>query len=205
MRCCLSVTIALALAAAVPAAAAQDAWYAGVALGNGNTELDEGVVAAAGGGGAIAARDDRDPAYKVLLGYRLNDWLAVEGGYVHLGEFRVTRETAAGAINADVRLKGLAVDAVATWPLRRGFALSATLGTLLSESKVFIASSGTAVPATGTGSRVDDEANLHYGLGLRYALDARKTLRVDWDRYDGIGKAAPADVNLYTVGIEFRF
>ena len=92
-----------------------------------------------------------------------------------------------------------------TWPLRRGFALSATLGTLLSESKTFVASSGTAVPAIGTGSRVDDEANLHYGLGLRYAIDARKTLRADCDRYDGIGKAASADVNLYTLGIEFRF
>lgn len=208
-------TIGMVSAAALLVAAgtvqAEETWYAAFSLGSGNASIDEGVVAVTGATASAVTQDKRDPGFKVLLGRRFGRYFAVEGGYTHLGEFRASRDITApvaGAVNADIRIKGLHVDAVGVLPLGAKFAVSASLGVLLSETKTFRVTSGAATPILGAGSRINDEINPHFSLGLRYELGPKISFRAEWDRYVKVGDAnttGEIDVDLYSVGLQFRF
>jgi len=202
--------LAALLALGSGAARAEAGWYFGVAFGPSNAQFDEGIVAASGGGGDLV-RDERDPGYSVLLGYRFTDYAAAEGGYVGLGEFRVTRNLAApaGATNADVRIKGLLLNAVGRLDVGYGLAVFAKAGVLLSETKTFRATSGGASFASGAaGSAIVDEINPAWGLGVEYRLSAKTALRLEWDRFLRVGEAASTgetDLDLYAIGLSLRF
>jgi hypothetical protein len=193
------------------AAQAQEGWYAGLALGASRARIDEGVVAVAGAAASTVSLDKRDPGFKVLAGYRFGPHFAAEGGYTHLGEFRATRDLAApamGSLNADLRVKGLHADALGLLPLGRGFQGYVKAGMLLSEVKTFRAASGGVTPATGTGSRIADEINPKYGVGLRYDFGRNASVRAEWERYLNVGdpgSTGEIDVDLYSVGLQWRF
>lgn len=191
-------------------ASAQDNWYAAFSLGSSNAEMDGSAVEAAGATASSLNADERDPGYKVLVGYRINPHFAVEGGYAHLGEFRTTRNVTAptvGAINADIRIKGLIADLVGTYPVSSGVSVYGKLGALLSETKVFRATSGTVTPVRDVGQSTD-QINAKIGLGLQYELDRRSALRVEWEHFRNVGKretTGQTDIDLYSVGFAFRF
>ncbi|MFZ5465215.1 MAG: outer membrane beta-barrel protein [Pseudomonadota bacterium] len=209
-RLVAAVVLTVALGA-VGTAQAQEGWYGGISFGSSNAELKEGLAPAAGATGFTIGRDERDPGYKVLLGYRLGRYFAVEGGYAHLGEFRLTRDVTAptvGSVNADVRMKGLVIDAVGLLPMGERFSLFGKAGAFLSETKTFRATSGAATLPAGTGSSaIKDELNPKVGLGLQYDLGRAVTLRGEWERYWKVGDAQTGeqDVDLYSVGLKFRF
>lgn len=198
--------VALLLAAAGGAWAAGP-WYFSVAFGPANAEVDPALV---GAGAGSLGRDERDPGFKVLLGYRFTEQLAVEGGYAGLGEFRISRRlSAADALNADLRLKGLLLQGVGRLPLGAGVGLVGRAGALLSETKTFRATSGAALfSGAAAGSAISDEFNPAWGLGLEYRWSEAMSLRVDWDRYLKVGDPASTgevDVDLYAVGVNLRF
>lgn len=202
--------LAALLLAASTNSGAEGPWYFGVTLGPGNAEVDEALAAPAGGGSGSLSRDERDPAYKVLLGYRFGEHFAVEGGYAQLGEYRITRgQSATDALNADVRVKGLLLQGVGRLPLGAGIGLVARGGVLLSETKTFRAvSGGAAFAGAAAGSTIADEFNRAWGLGLEYRWSNTLTLRIDWDRYLKVGDPAStgeADLDVYGVGLNLRF
>jgi OOP family OmpA-OmpF porin len=200
----------VALLAASCAVLARDGWYAGLTLGASNAKIDDSVVDVAGAAATRFSSDKRDPGFKVLAGYRFGPRWAAEGGYTHLGEFRATRDVsapAAGSVNADLRVKGLHADVLAMLPFARGFEAFAKAGALLSEVKTFRATSGTVTPVSAPGSRVTDEINPKFGLGLRYEIARNASLRLEWERYTDVGNDSTGeiDVDLYSVGMQWRF
>lgn len=200
-----------ALLAAGRMAAAQEGWYAGLTLGASNTELSNTLVESPGAISYSLSGDKRDPGFKVLAGYRFNRYFAMEGGYTHLGEFRRTRDITApaiGAVNADVRMKGLVVDAVGIVPMRPGLSLYGKAGAFLSETKTFRATSGAAsLPPGVSHTDITDEINPKVGLGIKYDLSKNATLRGELERYWGVGNQSTGeqDVDLYSIGLDLRF
>ena len=190
---------------------AQAGWYAGLAIGSSNVDLNPSVVAVSGATSTNFVSDQRDPGVKVFAGYRFNRHFALEGGYAWLGEFQATTQVTApstGALNADIRVIGLFVDALALLPIGERFAAYAKLGVLGSEVRTFRATSGTATPAPGVSTNAStDAANLSYGLGAQYDFAKNVTLRVEWQLYADVGdsNAGEFDVDLYSVGLLFRF
>jgi OOP family OmpA-OmpF porin len=207
----LAACLAVALGGASGAAVAQAGWYAGLALGSSNVDLNPNVVAVNGATSTSFVSDQRDPGVKVFAGYRFNRTFALEGGYAWLGEFQATTQVTApttGALNADIRVIGLFVDALAMLPIGERFAAYAKLGVLGSETRTFRSLSGTVTPAPGVNTNAStDEVNLSYGLGAHYDIDGKATLRVEWQRYVDVGdaNAGEFDVELYSVGLLFRF
>jgi OOP family OmpA-OmpF porin len=203
--------LAGALAGTAGPALAQAGWYAGLTLGSSNADLSAEVAAVSGATSSSFVSDQRDPGVKVFAGYRFNRSLALEGGYAWLGEFQGTTQVAAptsGALNADIRVIGLFVDALAMLPVGERFAAYAKLGILGSETRTFRAISGTVTPAPGVNTNAStDEVNLSYGLGAHYDIDGKATLRVEWQRYVAIGdaNAGEFDIDLYAAGLLFRF
>jgi OOP family OmpA-OmpF porin len=135
----------------------------------------------------------------------------VEGGFAWLGEFQATNQVLApttGALNADIRVIGLYIDAVGFLPVGESFAAFAKVGVLASETRTFRSTSGTVTPAPGTNTNaVKDEPNLKYGLGVQYALSKTVTLRAEWERIVDVGdpNTGEFDLNLFSGALLFRF
>lgn len=200
-----------ALLMAASPAAAHTGWYAGIGFGSSNARTDTDVVAVTGATAARLVTDERDPGVKALAGYRFNRHFALEAGYAWLGEFQYTNQVSApttGALNADVRLVGLFADAVGLMPIGAGVTALAKVGVVGSETRVFRSTSGTVTPAPQSPTNaVTDGANLKYGLGVQLDLGKVATLRMEWERYVGLGETDTGefDVDVYFLGLLFRF
>lgn len=201
-----------ALLLASPAAASPPGWYATLTLGSSNASIPDAVVDVAGAGASSVKRDERDPGFKVLAGYRFSRHFAIEGGYAHLGEFRATRDVtapAAGTLNADLRVIGLVIDGVGMLPLGRGFTAYGRIGALLSEVRTLRTAGGIAgTPPGASAASSHDGLDLKYGIGLQYDLGTRTALRAEIERVRNVGDRATTgqvDVELYSAGLVFRF
>jgi len=190
-------------------ARAQAHWYIGVTLGASNANITQEAVPVTGATSTIFLTDSRDPGFKVFAGYRFNRYFAVEGGYAWLGEFQATTQVTApttGALNANIRVIGLYIDAVGMLPVGDRFAAFAKVGWLGSETRTFRSTSGTVTSGSNTNASTD-QANLSYGLGVQYDLEKNVTLRFVWERYIKVGDVNTGEFNidLYSGGLLFRF
>jgi OOP family OmpA-OmpF porin len=205
-----AICIGAALAGTTGPAMAQAGWYAGLTLGASDANMNADVVAVSGATATNFVTDQRDPGVKVLAGYRFNRYFALEGGFAWLGEFQATNQVTApttGALNADIRVIGLFVDAVGLLPVGEKFAAFGKLGVVGSETRTFRSTSGTVTPAPGSNTNAStDEANLKFGLGVQYDF-GQVTLRAEWERILDVGDANTGefDLSLYSVGLLFRF
>ena len=205
----VAMCIGAALFGASGPARAQAHWYIGVTLGASNANISQEVVAVTGATSTVFLTDSRDPGFKVFAGYRFNRYFAVEGGYAWLGEFQATTQVTApttGALNANIRVIGLYIDAVGMLPVGDRFAAFAKVGVLGSETRTFRSTSGTVTSGLNTNASTD-QANLSYGLGVQYDLEKNVTLRFVWERYIKVGDVNTGEFNidLYSGGLLFRF
>ena len=207
----VAICIGAALLGTTGPAKAQAGWYAGLTLGSSNVNINPDVVAVVGATSSNLVKDERDPGVKVLAGYRFNPYLAVEAGFAWLGELKITNNVSApttGALNADIRVIGLFLDAVGLLPVGDNFAALAKVGVFGSETRTFRSTSGTVTPAPGLNTNAStDEANLKFGLGAQYSFGKTVTVRAEWERYMDVGNANTGefDIDLYSIGLLFRF
>lgn len=211
MRTFITAAAGAALLAAMAPSPVLASWYAGLTIGGANVIDAPDVVPVAGATASNIVSDERDPGVKVLAGYRFHRNFALEGGYAWLGEYQFTNQVtapAAGALNADVRVIGLFLDAVGLLPLGANFTALAKAGIAGTETRTYRSVSGNVTPAPeATTNQTSDDASLKYGLGLQYDLGRTATVRAEWERFTGLGGAGTGDFDLdmYSVGLLFRF
>jgi OOP family OmpA-OmpF porin len=213
MRALASAVSGAALLGAAAPGPALASWYAGLTIGGANVIDAPDVVPVAGATASSVVSDERDPGVKVLAGYRFHRNFALEGGYAWLGEFQFTNQVTApaagaGALNADVRVIGLFLDAVGLLPLGANFTALAKAGIAGTETRTYRSVSGNVTPAPeATTNQTSDDASLKYGLGLQYDLGRTAMVRAEWERFTGLGGAGAGDfdLDLYSVGLLFRF
>jgi OOP family OmpA-OmpF porin len=214
----LTIAAATALACTLAPSAARaseppDApgWYLGLTVGSSNVGATPDVVPLAGTTPSLVVTDERDPGVKALAGYRFNRHFAIEGGYAWLGEFQFSNQPVGpggGALTANTRVIGLFVDAVGLLPVGWGFTALGKVGVVGSEVRTTRIVTGPVVPAPGLAPTATvDEANLKFGLGLQYAIGARAAVRIEWERYVGVGNdlTGEVDLDVYSVGVMLRF
>lgn len=203
--------VGAALAVTAASAVAQTGWYAGLTIGASDANMNADVVAVTGATSTNFVTDQRDPGVKVFAGYRLHRHFALEGGFAWLGEFQATNQVTAptvGALNADIRVIGLYIDAVGLLPIGERFAAFAKVGAIGTETRTFRSTSGTVTPAPGSSTNAStDQANLKFGLGVQYDIGKTVTVRAEWERILNVGDANTGefDLSVYSVGLLFRF
>lgn len=178
----------LALMAVMPLSAFADS---GVYVGGsfGNATVDTGIDIP----GFSSTFDEDDSAFKALIGYRFDlpsMFLAVEGGYVDLGEPELTVATETLTIDpTGVNLWGIAgLEAgPAELYVKAGYiawdaklTLTDDLGNSLSDS--------------------DDGSDLGYGIGIAFGLGPI-SVRGELEKYD----IEDADVSMISVGFTYLF
>lgn len=182
------LALASLVACSTPLALAQDVTphnYWGASIGASNADSDGsnlGSVLPPGVGISSFSSDDKDQAYRLFGGHQFNRYLALEGGYFHLGRFRFDGTTApAGAVNGKARVQGFNLDVVGTLPISERFSLMGRVGAQYAQSKASY--TGTGAAAGVAGSATSKGTNGKVGLGVQYALTPAVWIRGEVERY----------------------
>ncbi|HJS15085.1 MAG TPA: OmpA family protein [Rheinheimera sp.] len=211
----------LALAAAAPlvvsvSAQAQDqsgydteGWFVGANIGKSSANIDgERIQSSLENNGFDVTsidEDKRDQGYKLYAGYQFSPYIALEGGYFDLGDFKFMANTLPQTdFSGRTELQGWNLDLVGTLPLTERFSAFARVGVTQNKSETRFSSNALINTA---GYNDDDSYTKHkYGLGVQYQLSPAFTLRLEAERYrmdDLIGNNG--DIDLYSLGIVYRF
>lgn len=129
--------------------------------------------------------DEKDTAWRLLGGYRFNQYFAAELGYHDLGEVSASGATVEG--NA-WELVG-----IAAYPVIDKLSVYGKLGGYRGELKA-------------TGGK-ETNTDLTYGLGLQYDVIRNVGIRGEWQRYNkmGGGNVQETDVDVLSLGAVYRF
>ncbi|GEM_PF-662737 len=232
-RTVLASALLLASSAGL-AQAADTGWYVGAGVGRSNYSIDfdrQVRHAYAGTGDAGNAdyevdwtdvRDDADTAWKATLGYRFLPWLGVELAWVDLGtartDFRLnsTRPLVNGSATAHGHydLNGATLALNADYPIGESFAIGGRVG--LFASNLDYDETGTTVTGAPYSFHADgkDQTKAFAGLGATWHVGEHWDVRLDWDRYFGVGERFALNetgngrfghVDAYTVNLFYRF
>ena len=210
LLCCL-LTVAAA-AAEGPVVApdwAERAWYLGGGAGQARAAIDrERITRALTANGSTITRftaDGRDTGYKAFVGKQLNRHLALEAGYVDLGQYSFQAATSTCCIlNGEAALRGVHLDLLAAAPLSTRFTLLGRIGaTALSSQARYSGNRASNGRYPDTRER---KLSGKAGLGLEYRFSEALGLRAEAERYrvdDAIIRRG--NVDLYSVSLVYRF
>jgi OOP family OmpA-OmpF porin len=160
---------------------------------------DKGLFVAASVGSAELSEsfdnfdiDADSTAYRFTVGWRLNDYFAIDGGYQNFGRFEQTVDDAGTPVNVSLKADGFTLGAIGSLPIGDRFSLFARAGAFFWDGDAEINDVTAASP---------EETNFFFGVGARMALTERLSATVDGSRYDLDG----TDSTILSAGIEFRF
>ena len=164
--------------------------------------------------GSETSFETDDSGYGFVVGYRMLEHLAIEGGYMDLGE--VTYRDAGPGIyqeeqfNFRQRIKsgtsGLAVSALGIWPLSYRWEVYGRAGVLISsnEAKYLIADDASAATGSQSGSGFHPLA----GAGITMGFAEIYALRLEAIRVFDAGKddtGGEGDIDLLNIGVTVSF
>lgn len=176
MRKSLLITSALLLGAAAPAFAADNGLYLGASIGRSNVDIDD----IPGLGSEDFSADDT--AFKLIVGIRPLDWLAVEASYVNFGEPEDT------VLGQKIKTEGDGISAFAVGFLPAGpVDLFAKVGLVTWDTKV----------ATFN----DDGTDFAWGVGAQLRL-LSLSVRAEYEKFDLSGVD---DLSLISIGVTYTF
>ena len=183
--------------------------YGGIAIGQSRAKIDEDRITAnlrsLGLNTTAFTRDERDTGFKVFGGYQFNRYVALEGGYFNLGKFGFGATTApAGTLNGQIKLQGVNLDVVGTWPLVGGLSAIGRVGAQYANARDTFSGSGAVRVLDPNPSK--RAANYKVGVGLQYEINRAILVRGEAERYrinDAVGNHG--DVNLFSVSLVVPF
>jgi OOP family OmpA-OmpF porin len=177
-----------AIAAAVFGLAAAPAlaqFYVGAGAGRVDHQQNRSNWLPAGGS---AAYEDTDTGFKMLAGYRFNEYLGAEGGYNYLGQYTASPVRGASTGKAVIKSDAWTLYGVGTLPLPRDFSLFAKAGVSSNYSKMNFSSTGGAFLSGDTGTA--RKTSFAWGVGGAYAFMKNMSVRVE---YEDFGKAGESN------------
>jgi OOP family OmpA-OmpF porin len=178
-------------------------YYGGVSIGSASITilLDDGST--------ITNQDIEDDGNPISLfiGHRINDYLAIEGGYIDFGEYTSSGVSigggiwAPGPVSITIDGYGLYANIVGFINISPGLDLIGKLGMYNMESDaVFTGTVG------GTNSASDDQIAPLIGAGLSYQFSHFVTGRLEWTRFNDFKAAlAEDDFDVTAVSLLFKF
>jgi len=160
---------------------------------------DKGLFIAASVGSAELSEtfdefdvDSDSTAYRISVGWRLNDYFAVDGGYQNFGRFDQTFDDAGTPVDLSLKADGFTLGAIGSLPINDRFSLFARAGAFFWDGDAEINDVSAASP---------EETNLYFGAGARLALTEQLSATVDGSRYDLDG----TNSTVLSIGLDYRF
>jgi opacity protein-like surface antigen len=208
-----SATLLILGIAAISGTAQAEGWYGGI--GFGQTEAsEEGDTCTDASSlfdpGYSCSSDRKDKGWKLFIGRQFDFYkdLAAEVAYVDLGKFTTSASGTVGSIpstaDADVKVKGVELAFVGTWPVSDAFGVIGRVGGFRWDLKT---------DASATGGLAADSLhktgfNLTYGVGVKYDFTKQLGARAEWERFKRVGDpdtTGRSDVELLSLNLVFKF
>lgn len=166
-----AIALAGTLMLATTAVQAQQNWYFGLGAGRANHSGDL----------------EDSAALKAYGGYRFNEWLGAQAGWVDLGEFDA--EEGPGSIEVD----GYEASVVGRLPVNPNLFLLGKAGLYAWDL---------SVNDNLAGEQEDDGTEGLVGIGAEFLFPNHMGLRVEWEKFANVGDE---DIDLLTAGFSFGF
>jgi len=161
-----------------------------------------------------ASLDSKDSSYGFVVGWRLTEHIALEGGYLDLGDV-VYKDRSAGVFantvqnwgqNIETSTSGIALSALAIVPLSYRWEVFARGGALISNSEesVFITDGNQSQKLRANQSGFD----LFAGAGVSFSLAEIYNVRLEYGRVFDAGDSDlvdEADVDMITLNVTVSF
>lgn len=229
MKTTLAAAVLLALSMPAAAQWSMSGWYAGFGAGQVRTDDElvtnrESTITGVVPGSLNTRFDDKDSSWKAFVGYRVTDWLAIEASYADLGEhstdtlFRGGDPVADAQVIITRQVKGFGLDAVLSAPLTPNFSVFGRIGAFRADLDATAQLGGNVVFTGGSGETFraasQRETITRYGAGLEVGLARNLGARLEWERYEKVGKkfevgssgtTGEADMDNVTVSLVYRF
>lgn len=180
-------------------------FYIGGSAGQAEYQDIDQVETACAGVGAACTTDETDSAFKLFAGYRFARYLAVEGGYIDLGE-AVADAAAPLAAAATLSAQGGFLSLLPQIPIGSMGSIFGRVGLSAVDAELVVASGG----ATATDS--SGAAALVLGFGAEIHLTEAVSVRGEWERHSfdevleiaGVEIDTP-DIDVISAGLVIRF
>jgi OOP family OmpA-OmpF porin len=167
--------LALLALSAGPMAAHAEGWYAGVGVGQADWDLI----------------GEEDTSMKLFGGYGFNPNIAVEFGYLDLGEAEISGGGASASATAD----GFTLAGVGMFPVSSNVNILAKIGLFNWDAEAEVNLFGTVMRADDSGTDV------FYGFGAQFDVNKSVAIRAEYEIYDIDGE----DVDNIGLSAVFRF
>lgn len=200
-----------ALLATGSARADESGLYAGIGVGVVRSELssDFSNRLSSGFGGFRLSQDENDVAARVLLGYRINRHLALEGSLGDYGTVDGRADTSfpLGRVTIERQTRAFLLDAAGTLPLGERFDLTGKIGAAFWRVEN---STTTVLPVSSVAAnnvRKQSGTSPHVGIGLQYRLSDAVRLSLDIESFHAgkDGDTGRSHVNTVFAGLKFNF
>lgn len=177
-----SLAAALALLFTSNATLADSGFYLGASVGS--AELDDSF-----GGLEI---DDTNTAYRLVGGWRFNNYFAVEAGWQDFGDFEQTLTLDGQQLDISLGADGYTLGVTGSYPLGSRFELYGRAGAFFWDGEAEINAVGQSDPG---------DTNPYLGAGLGFALTEAFLVTGDFTRFD----LEDTESDVWSIGFQFRF
>jgi OmpA-OmpF porin, OOP family len=161
--------------------------------------------------------DDSDSQFAVFGGYRFNRYIAVEAGYVDLGEVTYTSAglfrlgffgTIAGNLKVTAGARGGYVSALGSLPIVPAWEVYGRAGFLVERTEVEV--TGTFGTVTTTAEESTDGVDSILGVGTAVHFGEHVSLRAEYQRFIAIDDdyyedTAETNADVFSLGVVVRF
>lgn len=197
------------------AQAQSQGWYIGA--GAGQSKVNNASCSDLNGvfdPGFSCTSNDTSTGWKLFAGYQFNPYLAAEGGYVDLGNFKASASGRVTGIPATAsgsdKASGFSLDAVGTLPISEQFGLLGRIGIFawsLDASATASAGGGGAPGASASLSDKPSGTSLDFGVGVKYDFTRDVGVRAEFQRFQSIGNdnTGKSDIDLISASLLYRF
>jgi OOP family OmpA-OmpF porin len=197
----------LALSGLVAASqASAQGFYIGASAGKSDIEDDiaiPGLITSGTAGG-------KDSGFKIFGGYQFNQYFGLDLAYVDLGKATYSGSYyGASVTGGTVKVWGLNLSVVGTYPLNSSFAVFGKLGVFGWEAKWSDTTGGVPFSSTENG------ADLSLGVGVSYNFTKNFSARFEWERFKvGGGEdyytgwsnlTGSANIDFVSLGVVYKF
>lgn len=195
---------------AFSASASAEGFYGLGEVSHSSASLDrahfDGELSSNGATGLSSSDKGNSNQWRLQGGYRFNEYLAIEGGYIDFGKAKYKADYTGGNAQGSLKAGGLDVAALFSAPLSDSFSVFAKAGIVAAKVKSTLLAGAPADLAT---SKVSTNVIAPLlGVGASYKLTQNVDLRADFDHVNGLGKSSKTgkmDDNIFSLGAVYNF
>jgi OOP family OmpA-OmpF porin len=136
--------------------------------------------------------DDDTTSYRIVGGWRVNQYFALEAGYHDFGDFEQNFTVDGVQSKARLSADGFTLGVTGSFPVADRIEIFGRGGMFFWDGDAEINNVSQATP---------EDTNPYFGAGLSYAINGKFLVTGDWTRYE----LESANSNVYSVGFQYRF